>query len=67
MTTHFSHKFNSHLLTIREAMEGRDDLRQNRKLYKKIYKYYKDLGVTFTGDDSYDYETLLDCIYEDMV
>ena len=67
MTTHFSNKFNNHLLAIREAMEGTDDLRQNRKLYKKIYKYYKDLGVTFTGDDSYDYETVLDCIYEDMV
>ena len=45
-------------------MEGRDDLRQNRKLYKKIYKYFKDRGISFTGDDSYDYETVLECIYE---
>ena len=51
---------------IREAIEGTDDLRQNRKLYKKIHKYYKDLGIVFTGDDKYDYETILDCIYEDL-
>ena len=66
MTTAFSNKFNTHLPTIREALDGSDDLRQNRKLYKKIYKYYKDLGVIFTGDDAYDYETVLDCIYEDL-
>jgi len=64
MTTQFISKFNSHLPTIREAIEGRDDLRQNRKLYKKIHKYFKDQGISFTGDDSYDYETILECIYE---
>ena len=67
MATHFINKFNSHLTTIREAIEGQSDLRQNRKLYKKIYKYYKDVGVVFSGDDYTDYETVLDCIYEDMV
>ena len=67
MSTQFTNKFNSHLPTIREAIEGRDDLRQNRKLYKKIYKYYKDLGVIFSGDDHTDYETVLDYIYEDIV
>lgn len=64
MTTQFTNKFNTHLPIIREAIEGRDDLRQNRKLYKKIYKYFKDKGISFTGDDSYDYETVLECIYE---
>ena len=67
MTTQFTSKFNTHLPIIREAVEGKDDLRQNRKLYKKIYKYYKDLGVIFSGDDHIDYETLLDYIYEDIV
>ena len=67
MTTPFSNKFNSHLPIIREALDGSDDLRQNRKLYKKIYKYYKDLGVIFSGDDHTDYETVLDYIYEDIV
>ena len=64
MTTQFINKFNSHLPTIRGAIEGGGDLRQNRKLYKKIYKYFKDQGISFTGDDSYDYETVLECIYE---
>jgi len=64
MSTQFTSKFNTHLPIIREAIEGKDDLRQNRKLYKKIYKYFKDKGISFTGDDSYDYETVLECIYE---
>ena len=42
-------------------------MRSNRKLYKKIHKYYKDLGVIFTGDTNYDYDTLMDCIYEDLI
>ena len=67
MATHFISKFNSHLPTIREAIEGETDLRTNRKLYKKIHKYYKDLGVIFTGDNNYDYDTLMDCIYEDLI
>ena len=66
MTTPFVSKFNTHLPDIREALEGKDDLRQNRKLYKKIYRYYKDLGVIFSGDNHTDYETLLDYIYEDI-
>ena len=64
MSTQFTNKFNTHLPIIREALSGQDDLRQNRKLYKKIYKYFKDKGISFTGDDSYDYETVLECIYE---
>lgn len=67
MATHFISKFNSHLPAIREAIEGETDLRSNRKLYKKIHKYYKDLGVIFTGDNNYDYDTLMDCIYEDLI
>lgn len=66
MTTHLVHKFSTHLPTIREAINGDTDLRTNHKLYKKIYKYYKDLGVIFTGDANTDYDTVLDCLYEDM-
>ena len=66
MATHLLHKFNSHLPTIREAIHGDTDLRQNHKLYKKLYKYYKDLGVIFSGDSQVDYDTLLDCLYEDV-
>ena len=67
MATHLLHKFDSHLPTIREAIYGDTDLRRNHKLYKKIYKYYKDLGVIFTGDSNADYDTLLDYLYEDLV
>lgn len=66
MATHLLHKFDSHLPTIREAINGDTDLRRNHKLYKKIYKYYKDLGVIFSGDSNADYDTLLDCLYEDL-
>lgn len=66
MATTIIHKFNSHLPTIREAITGDSDLRSNQKLYKKIYKYYKDLGVIFTGDSENDYDTVIDCLYEDV-
>lgn len=66
MATHLVTKFNSHLPAIREAINGSSDLRTNYKLYKKIYKYYKDLGVIFSGDSQVDYDTLLDCLYEDV-
>ena len=59
-------KFSTHIDTIREAIEGTSDLRSNQKLYKKIHKYYKDLGVIFSGDANVDYETVLDCLYEDI-
>ena len=66
MTAHITSKFSSHLDVLREAVDGESDLRRNQKLYKKIYKYYKDLGVIFTGDSNIDYNTVLDCLYEDV-
>lgn len=66
MATHITQKFNTHLPTLREAINGETDLRSNHKLYKKVYKYYKDLGVIFSGDSNSDYDTLLDCLYEDV-
>ena len=30
-------------------------------------KYYKDMGVIFSGDANVDYETVLDYLYEDIV
>jgi len=67
MSAHITQKLSSHLPQLREAINGVSDLRENRKLYKKVYKYYKDLGINFTGDAAYDYDTLLDCLYEDIV
>ena len=66
MAAHITSKFSSHLDVLREAVDGESDLRRNQKLYKKIYKYYKDLGVIFTGDSNIDYNTVLDCLYEDV-
>ena len=66
MAPHLVNKFSNHLSIIREAVNGDTDLRTNQKLYKKIYKYYKDLGVIFTGDTSVDYDTVLDYLYEDL-
>ena len=51
---------------IREAISGNLDLRTNQKVYKKVFKYYKDLGVIFSGDSESDYDVLLDCLYEDV-
>jgi hypothetical protein len=65
--TRLQSKFSSHLPVICEAVDGTTDLRTNQKLYKKIYKYYKDMGVIFTGDSNTDYSTILDCLYEDIV
>ena len=56
----------NHLPILREAIDGHLDLRANQKLYKKVYKYYKDLGVNFTGDSNLDYDCVLDCLYEDV-
>ena len=66
MTTHISKKMSTHLPTLREAVSGGADLRDNQKLYKKVYRYYKDLGINFTGDSNTDYDTVLDCLYEDI-
>lgn len=65
MTKSLTSKFESHLSTIREAVDGTLDLRSNHKLYKKIYKHYKDLGIYFIGDSEADYQLILDCLYED--
>ena len=66
MTTHITNKLSTHLYDLREAANGSVDLRNNRKLFKKVHKYYKEQGIYFTGDDAIDYDTLLDCLYEDV-
>lgn len=66
MTISVTHKFKNQLPTIREAINGTMDLRTNQKLYRKVCKYYKDLGVNLIGDTTYDYETIIDCLIEDI-
>ena len=66
MTTYIVKKFGSQLDFLWEAVNGESDLRTNQKLYKKICKYYKEQGITFPGDAHFDYDTVLDCLYEDI-
>ena len=67
MTTYIASKFESHLPFLEEAVRGIKDLRSNQKVYKKIYKYYKDQGVVFTGDSQEDYEIVLDYLYDEGI
>ena len=64
--TNILSKFDSHRSFLLEAVAGDADLRSNQKLYKKICKYYKNLGVIFSGDTKLDYDRVLDCLYEDL-
>ena len=66
MTTYIASKFKAHLNTLKEAVDGNIDLRSNQKIYRKIYKYYKEQGVCFTGHSHDDYELVLDCLYEEL-
>lgn len=61
-----AHKLSRYMDSIGAAVDGALDLRKDQKTYKKIYKYYKDLGITFTGDAENDYDLILDCLYEDL-
>ena len=36
------------------------------KLYKKVVKYYKEQGVSFTGDSVEDYQIVLECLQQDL-
>ena len=60
------HKLLKYYGVIKPAVDGTEDLRENQKVYKKICKYYKDLGITFSGDAENDYDLILDCLYEDI-
>ncbi len=66
MTTYIVTKFEDQLSFLWEAVNGETDLRSNQKLYKKICKYYKEQGVSFTGDTHFDYDTVLNYLYEDI-
>ena len=59
-------KFGENIDFISSAVNGAADLRDNYKLYSKIYRFYTKSGVTFTGDASVDYDIILDYLYEDL-
>ena len=60
------HKFEEHLDTLQAAVEGEMDLRDNYKLYNKVYRWYTKSGVTFTGDSETDYNMVVNYLYEDL-
>lgn len=60
-------KFLKDLPTIKEAIEGQRDLRSSQSLYKKICKFYKTQGLVMTGDTNFDYETILNLLYDDFI
>lgn len=59
-------KFNSNIDAIFSAIEGSTDLRDNYKLYNKIYRYYTRTGLIFTGDSTIDYTIILNNLQDDL-
>ena len=59
-------KFEDHLESIQGAIDGSVDLRDNYKLYNKIYRFYTKAGVTFTGDTTIDYNMVITYLSEDV-
>ena len=60
-------KFADHTDSIRADVDGEVDLRDNYKLYNKIYRFYTKEGVTFTGDAEMDYNMIINYLYEDFL
>ena len=60
-------KFKKDLSTLRAAPNGEFLLDvKNPKLYKKLFRYYKNEGVTFSGDPLDDYEMLMEYVAQDL-
>ena len=66
MANKVTRKFSEYGPYIISAIRGHIDLRNNYKIYKKIYKYYTKEGVTFTGDAETDYNLIINYLYEDF-
>ena len=64
--TRLVRKFEDHIETLWSAVDGETDLRENHKLYSKVYRFYKKEGAQFTGDSAIDYNMVVDYLYEDL-
>lgn len=54
-------KFKKEISTLRAAANGDFYLDvKNPKLYKKVKRYYQNVGVVFSGDPLDDYEMMMD-------
>lgn len=60
-------KFKKDIQTLQGAANGDFFLDvKNPKLYKKVRRFYENLGVVFSGDPVDDYEILMDYLYSDL-
>lgn len=59
-------KFGDHRVSLEAAATGEIDLRDNYKLYHKVYRFYVKTGVTFTGDTHIDYNMIINYLFEDL-
>ena len=60
-------KFKKDIQTLRGAANGEFFLDvKNPKLFKKVRRYYENIGVVFSGDPGDDYEILMDYLYNDL-
>lgn len=66
MTTKLARKFADYIETLEATATGQLDLRDNFKLYNKVFRFYVKEGVTFTGDTEVDYNIVVNYIYEDL-
>jgi len=60
-------KFKKDVSTLRAASKGDFFLDvKNPKLYKKLFRYYKNEGVIFSGDPLDDYEMIMEYVSQDL-
>lgn len=60
-------KFKKDIRTLREAVDGNLLLDvKNPKLYKKLFRFYENQGVVFSGDPLDDYDILMEYISYDL-
>jgi hypothetical protein len=60
-------KFKKDIQTLRLAANGEIYLDvKNPKLYKKVRRYYENIGVVFSGDPLDDYEMLMEYVAGDL-
>jgi len=59
-------KFEDHIESLEASAAGEMDLRDNYKLYNKVYRFYKKQGAPFTGDSAMDYSVIVSYLNEDL-
>jgi hypothetical protein len=60
-------KFKKDMQAIRGAAKGDFYLDvKNPKLYKKLFKFYENQGIVFSGEPLDDYEILMEYVAQDL-